>query len=554
MEGGGIGRRKKSTNNPPKKSNVKPKPPKISKDPSKLTKQQRKTLYDMYRMTIIARIKGTKVSGYDIIFTEMSHDHLMKVTLWKDIDEITAYANGTAMTDILTYCHYYKVHPLSLKYIIPITENYNPFFIYGYHINDDFFVFKMFGTLKSLLFKRYEHETPIEVPCRIGNTFLNTGINNANVKWFSDIKLLYAYLASGLSVYSERKGKTNRVNFVCDAEYSIISKAIKSPILPNNFDIHLLFSNSTYADPGPCMSFGSNVAKSPLARATPNDQSVGHDNKKYLHYYKEYKHVKDENRYQLNGGSKRFDGSKRENLSMFRWGILRELEPPNNINCQIKQRTDMGPNDVNNMKDANTESTIQEIKKLAETASDNAKKAQNGLWMVEAARIYQLKRLGDHLQKEFVLWLDNNNDNQPITNDPYLEYAKRLENIESYESTPRPNNPLKGVLLYIQDYERNERNTPFVRHKNTYFVTHDWPAFCFAVFNGINCIYRSDDPPGFFICTFDFPENQSIPPQPPPRARSPFHATQRGGLKLKKQKKNKTKKRKTLKKKRIFKS
>jgi hypothetical protein len=50
-------------------------------------------------------------------------------------------------------------------------------------------------------------------------------------------------------------------------------------------------------------------------------------------------------------------------------------------------------------------------------------------------------------------------------------------------------------------------NTPYVLPHgtanpsvdNVFFVTHDWPAFCFSFFNNINSIMLTDSPKGFLI-------------------------------------------------------
>jgi hypothetical protein len=513
--------------------------------------------------SLIKRFKETihlKLSAWDVFFTELTHDQLMKIIEWQISNR---RKSGALMFDILNKCHYYynsSTTPNTMKEIYTslkdsgFPNDFNPFFLSGgHHINDDFFVYIMFKSLKSRLKQLYETEpgteTPIIMPCRIGNTFFYTGNNQANVRWISETSHLYAHLEYKLWQYSHDKGNPNRVNFVCDAERSIISNALNDPILPDHFDIHLLFSNSTYADPGPCMSFKSDVAKNVLA-----DTRERHDNKKYVHYYKEYKHVKDyKNKPDLQGNNnppdiQHIDYSLRENLSMFRWEILRELDTDADNDCKIKQRTNMGSSgrlfDFHPMEDAKIESSIKEIKSLIDRMGGTNLSSQ------EKAKICQLKRLGDHLQLEFVLWLVNDNGGiQPNTNDPDLAHAKNLENIESYES------PYTIGDTPLDPERTDERSIPFVRHKNTYFVTHDWPAFCFAAFNGINCIYRSDHPKGWFICSFNFLDNVSIPPQPPAQPPAPTSREVKiGGFKFKKQKKNKTKKRKTFKKKRIFKS
>jgi hypothetical protein len=87
-------------------------------------------------------------------------------------------------------------------------------------------------------------------------------------------------------------------------------------------------------------------------------------------------------------------------------------------------------------------------------------------------RIAQGKRLGDHNQIRFAKYLQN--------------YAPGLPPNHTFTSTQVTPGPVVIPPLTCSP-------------NNVFFVTQDWPAFCFAVFNKINSILVTVKPKGFLV-------------------------------------------------------
>jgi len=225
--------------------------------------------------------------------------------------------------------------------------------------------------------------------------------------------------------------------FVCDSTSHFIGYLSTSTISPFPTRIHLMFSSATYADPS---SIFHSLSKHAISKK-PNIIKITHS---YL---------------------TAFSMPECDSMSMLDITV-------DHVQTNIKvDETIRYPARYN----ANPPTlTILDAKK-------NTSKAQVRIKMKnknKAQQFYiaQSKRLGDHHQIKFAKWLIHNG-HAALTS---------TQRISQRSPVNTPSFPLPHGTI---DPDVN----------NVFFVTHDWPAFCFSVFNNINSIMLTDSPKGFLI-------------------------------------------------------
>jgi len=220
----------------------------------------------------------------------------------------------------------------------------------------------------------------------------------------------------------------------------------------------------------------------------------------------------------LADGAKKNDSSPlckdKKNISAYAWYLNQNQTIPMNESLfmsayeveniraapddpRIVQKWKLNDQDIYTVPDARNENNVEKLASIVkgrnffsdanstnDTSDDNKKFVS---WLL------QRKRSGDYFQIWFTKYLPKKfyDDVISISNNPPNSSIFLLKNIphnvrQEFFTSPTyhfrsTNQPLPDKNT-IMDYYR----------KRTYFVTGDWPAFCYALYNQVNCIYADE--------------------------------------------------------------
>ncbi len=233
------------------------------------------------------------------------------------------------------------------------------------------------------------------------------------------------------------------IYFVCDSASHFIGRLSLTSSLPPHTNIHCMFSSATYGDPSSLIRPDSANIIQPLSSGSCN---------KYTH----------ECQNPINSHAC-------DKLTMLDMTITHVMTPASkNIDETLHFNTPVV--------DIHFPDAAAGTSKTAIKARMNAPHNSPS----DEFRIAQGKRLGDHNQIRFAKYLQNYTPglSGPPPTPPNLTFVST--------QVTAVVTPLPSVTLTCSP-------------NNVFFVTQDWPAFCFAVFNKINSILVTVKPKGFLV-------------------------------------------------------
>jgi len=275
--------------------------------------------------------------------------------------------------------------------------------------------------------------------------------------------------------------QSNDIYFVCDSASQIINSLSLSNNLPPNRHYHCMFSSSTFGDPSRTIH---PYSKSIITRMnTPG-------------IYK-YTHIFNNPTNQNKGECNRFSllpitvthtgAGTTVPASLLGVGMTAKA-------AKAHQKTSVRVNKIlvhANQKGTGVQFGLLDFPNSSQSTSKTEiiKKINKKANMYQKVWIAQGKRLGDHEQVAFADWIINN----PTA-------------INSGTTVHRTQMGLGNPMAdgYVYPGVRPGTNTiTLPRRSNVYYVTTDWPAFCFAVFNNISAILITSPVRGYIIAQFN---------------------------------------------------
>jgi hypothetical protein len=237
------------------------------------------------------------------------------------------------------------------------------------------------------------------------------------------------------------------VYLVSDSASHFIGYMSESPNVPQNLRVHCMFSSSTFADPASLITSDSTNIIKEMESNRLNVAKTGP--LKFTHTY----------RGPINVG-------RCNKISMLDATIDHIPLAGNDINETISYHNNpqgiypiqQAPQLSYNYQNARQDTSVTNIKGLMNAGNPR-----------DRLLIAQSKRLGDHNQIGFIKYLCEGNNCNNLRDNTY---------IDTRGSTPAQQ----------QQYMMEANANLVCRNDNTFFVTQDYPAFCWAVYNRINCI------------------------------------------------------------------
>jgi hypothetical protein len=268
---------------------------------------------------------------------------------------------------------------------------------------------------------------------------------------------------------------SNDIYFVCDAASEFIATISESNNLPPDRHYHCMFSTSTFGDPATMIIPFSDSINTPMQT---------HGIYKYTHLFNNTTSQNKGkcNRFSLLPATVKHEGPGK-NVAQ---GAGAGLSGPAAV---AQYRVDK------RITHANYKTTGTQFSKLffhdstANTSKTEIRKEiANTNSMYEKVWRAQGKRLGDHEQVAFADWLINNPNE--------ITSATTVHRIQT-----GVNRPMLNGSVYPGGAARNAITLPC--RSNVYYVTPDWPAFCFAAFNNISTIFLARPVKGYIIVQFN---------------------------------------------------
>jgi hypothetical protein len=425
------------------------------------------------------------VTPYDFLICDANHDGLGLVSQFKN-GNITGIINTLA-----SGCNFNSTNTLDQLLTLPSVGQMNPSSLYpnGYFntnkaVTENPMVQLMFGSKKKDLKRRvYRHNVTIPGPssAAMGPPSFYTlpilcitdpqlGIRtihqeNASMVFLKNdqthgVEDSHTWNTIFSLVPVDANGNRH-VYLVCDSASHFIRYMSDSPNVPINLRVHCMFSSSTYADPSSLITRDSpNI----LAEMVTNQNNAARSGPlKFTHTYREPINVGRCNKISM--------------LDTTIQHVFNPVQPAVPTSTTVNETITyhniqlLGTNLIDNKLDARNSTSQPNI--LADITANSGGIPFNRL------RIAQAKRLGDHNQIGFIKYLCHTPAGQAVQNCNRDRY-----------NTLIATTPLLIPQEFINQAEANANLN--CNSTNTFFVTQDWPAFCWAVYNKINAILITD--------------------------------------------------------------
>lgn len=454
-----------------------------------------------------------QLQAIDFIICEVLHDELIIPV--SDLSTIGArallnnLAHGCKLDEgILTDLDNYRT--FGLPTAIPSTLYPTSYMANNKHIGEENLVFVMFGHTKDNLktavkylsgtfnmkqvMVKISHRQAAPTVANPQNVSFTTVPRQVRMYYYDQIRFqstfpnnIMRFLFNSGSSYIPNPGggvptPSNDIYFVCDAASRLIKAISLSTNLPPNRHYHCMFSSSTFGDPAKLITpFSPTIVK----RMKQNG------------IYK-YTHIFNDPTIQSKGRCNRFTllpitvthtGS---GINVVAGAVG---QPPYSVNKTLVHANHKYKNTgikydnltfVNSTKSTSRDAVVAKINLIL---GNQAGSMYKKLWYAQG------KRLGDHEQVAFADWLINhpNAINMPTTvNRIQTGINRPMVDGNVYPAFP-------GMIA------RNLVTNPITLpcRSNVYYVTVDWPAFCFAVFNNISAILITMPTKGYIIAQFN---------------------------------------------------
>jgi len=137
----------------------------------------------------------------------------------------------------------------------------------------------------------------------------------------------------------------------------------------------------------------------------------------------------------------------------------------------------------------------------------DVEKPKDANWYKRAVLIAQFKRLGDYSQIDYCYNLpsyiiDTINDTSTRRN--FQDSILNVDmSVNLFNNTHDPNGGLSDLVSLIQTAGSNDEKIKILR-KRIIHSAGDIPAFCWCIYNRINCIYFSSSENKMFVCIIDY--------------------------------------------------